>query len=239
MPAYNEAKNLPLLLESVDKKMKEVGGTYKLVIIDDGSRDGTAELLKAYQGRYPVTLLRHETNKNVGQVFRTGFAHVLAEAKPGDLIVTKEADNTGDLGILPAMLEKINNGNDIALASCYASGGKIVGTTMDRVILSSVANMLLRIFFPIKGVNTYSSFYRVYKADVMKKAFDAYGGRLIEEDGFACMVEMLIKLNRLKARIAEVPMILRCNLRKGASKMDKSQTILAYFRLIGRGARLR
>jgi len=225
---------MPLLLESIGKKMDEIRSPYRLVIVDDGSTDGTEDLLKVYQDRYPITVLKHDTNKNVGQVFRTGFKYVLDQAKKGDIIVTKEADNTGDLGILPAMLKKASEGDDVVLASCYAKGGGIEGTTLDRIILSSVANMLLRIFFPIKGVSTYSSFYRAYKADVIKKAFAAYGSRFMEEDGFACMVEMLVKLSRLPIRIAEVPMVLRCDLRRGKSKMDKSETMLAYFRLISR-----
>ena len=55
---------------------------------------------------------------------------------------------------------------------------------------------------------------------------------LLEEDGFACMTEMIIKLSRLPIRISEVPMVLDCNIRQGQSKMKRMKTILAYFRVI-------
>jgi dolichol-phosphate mannosyltransferase len=220
------------LIESISKKMDEIGRPYRLVVVNDGSTDGTKELVESYAKRFPITLLNHDANKNVGQVFRTGFQYVLSQAGPDDIIVTKEADNTGDLDILPTMLKNIENGYDFVLASCYAKGGKIIGTTADRRLLSFVANTMLKVCFPMRGINTYSSFYRAYRAESLKKAFEAYGGRLIEEDGFVCMVEMLVKLRRLPVKIVEVPMVLRCNLRKGASKMKKRQTMAAYLRLI-------
>ena len=224
--------NIQQLIESVSKKMDEIGRPYRLVVVNDGSTDGTKELVESYANRFPITLLNHDTNKNVGQVFRTGFQYALSQAAPDDIIVTKEADNTGDLGILSTMLKSVEDGSDFVLASCYAKGGKIVGTTADRRLFSSVANAILKMCFPIQGINTYSSFYRAYKAQSLKNAFEAYGGHLIEEPGFVCMVEMLIKLRWLPVKITEVPMVLRCDIRKGASKMNKTQTIAAYLRLI-------
>ncbi len=235
IPAYNEEENIDTLFNSIGKKMAELGRDYRIIIVDDGSTDGTVKKAEFLKGVFPVTILRHKRNMNVGQVFRTGFKDVLTYAKPDDIIVTKESDNTGDVNILPSLLDKIGAGYDMALASCYAKGGGIVGTTIDRVILSSTANAILRTIFPIRGVRTYSSFYRVYNTASLRKAFDAYGGRLIEEDGFISMVEMLIKMSKLGMKIAEVPMVLRCDLRQGKSKMNKTKTMLAYLGLIIKG----
>jgi len=88
------------------------------------------------------------------------------------------------------------------------------------------------LIFKIKGVKTYSSFYRAYNAKMLKRAFVAYEERLIEKHGFICMVEMLVKLNRLPIRIVEVPMILRCDFRKGKSKMKKMKTTIEYINLL-------
>ena len=214
--------------------MEEIKSSYKLIVVNDGSTDHTKELVESYKNKFPIILLNHATNRNVGQVFKTAFEYIMNQAESGDVVITKEADNTSDLSILPAMLKKINMGYDLVLASCYAKEGKIVGTTIDRRILSSMANLLLRLCFPIKGVRTYSSFYRAYRVDGLKKAFNTYDDRFIEEKGFTCMVEMLVKLNRLPIKIIEVPMILRCDFRKGKSKMDRGQTILGYFQLIAR-----
>lgn len=231
VPAYNEEKNIAALLESVGRKMAGSKRAYKIVVVNDGSVDNTASIVDSYKRTYPIAMLTHEVNKNVGQAFRTAFGYILTEAGPGDLIITKEADNTSDMGILDAMIAKIEEGNDVVLASCYARGGGIIGTTFDRIFLSSMANLLLRMIFPIKNVRTYSSFYRVIKLEALKSAYAMYGGGLIEEKGFACMVELLVKLSHIPVRVAEVPMVLRCDLRKDSSKMDKAQTIRAYFGL--------
>ncbi|MDD5136300.1 MAG: glycosyltransferase [Candidatus Omnitrophica bacterium] len=232
IPAYNEGSNIAPLLEKTDQKMREKGCRYQIIIINDGSTDDTKDTVEKYAKRMPIQLFNHDGNKGVGEAFRNGFELALKGSSGADVIITKEADNTSDLGILDSMLKKIDEGYDVVLASCYAKGGKVVGTTIDRRILSSIANLFLSIFFPIKGVRTYSSFYRAYRADNLKRAFAAYDNRLIEEKGFVCMVEMLIKLSRLPLQITEIPMILRCDFRKGKSKMNKTRTIATYLRLM-------
>jgi len=234
IPAYDEEENIAALLESTRKRMDVLGRACRVLVIDDGSQDRTAEIAGSFSAHLPVEIVRHDSNRGVGEVFRTGFRRALEIAGPDDIIVTKEADNTSDLSILGSMLTKIDAGYDVVLASCFAPEGKILGSTLDRHVLSSVANFLLRTFFPIPGVHTYSSFYRAYRADVLRRAFSAYDGRLLELRGFACMVEMLIKLSRLPILVAEVPMVLQCDLRKGTSKMTRVKTILEYLWLISR-----
>lgn len=232
IPAYNEEENIEHVFSNIDSKMRELGIGFHIILVNDGSTDSTKANALKFQDKLSMEIIDHEVNKGVGTVFRSGFKRALEIARGTDIIVTKEADNTSNLDILPDMLNKIESGDDLVLASCYASGGRIIGTTVDRLFLSSIANSILRVIFSIKGVNTYSSFYRVYRAQMLKRASFAYKDRLIEDDGFTCMVELLIKLNRLPIRITEVPMILRCNFRKGSSKMKKMKTIISYFGLI-------
>ena len=234
IPARNEEENISQLFSNLMAKTGKLGIDYRIILISDGSTDSTLKIAQGFKDKIPLEIIDFPIGKGVGEVFKVGFSRALKIAGDDDIIVTKEADNTSDLDILETMLKEVKNGNDLVLASCYAPGGKVVGTTLDRVILSSAANLLLKLFFPIKGVNTYSSFYRAYRAGMLKKAFYAYDNRLIEYKGFICMVELLINLNRLPIRIKEVPMILRCDFRKGKSKMNKSKTLLSYFSLIGK-----
>jgi dolichol-phosphate mannosyltransferase len=236
IPARNEEENIALLLSNLKSKAGELGAEYRIILVNDGSTDSTKKLAEGFKSAMPLEIIDLPGGEGVGEVFKAGFSRALQIAKDSDTIITKEADNTSDLDILDEMLKEIGNGNDLVLASCYAPGGKIIGTTLDRVILSSGANLLLKMFFPIRGVCTYSSFYRAYKAGMLKKAFYAYDNRLIEYKGFTCMVELLIKLSRLPISIKEVPMVLRCDLRKGRSKMNKGKTLLSYFSLIGKEA---
>ena len=234
IPARNEEENIALLLSNLKSKTEELGIEYRIILVNDGSTDSTVKIAQEFKNRMPLEIIDFPVNKGIGEVFKAGFSRALEAAKENDIIVTKESDNTSDLDILASMLKGINDGNELVLASCYAPGGKITGTTLDRVILSSTANLLLKLFFPISGVNTYSSFYRAYKAGMLKKAFYAYDNRLIEYKGFSCMVELLMKLSRLPIRIKEVPMVLRCDFRKGRSKMNRTKTLLSYFSLMGK-----
>jgi dolichol-phosphate mannosyltransferase len=238
IPAYNEDKNIASLLENISALGSSLD-EYRIIVIDDGSRDNTVEIAHSFEKKIPITIISHQTNLGVGAVFRTGFEAALKIADSSDVLVTMEADNTSDLAILPEMLKKLRAHSDVVLASCYARGGKIEGTNLWRKVLSWGANLLLVLAFPIPGVKTYSSFYRAYNAGFLRKALNSYEGKLIEQPGFVCMVEVLVKLNRINARIAEVPMILRINMRKDASKMRVWHTVHEYISFIGTDIRNR
>lgn len=232
IPAYNEADNIGLLLERI-LALGYAPSDYQVIVINDGSTDGMLGVISTFCARMPVTVVSHEANRGVGQVFRTAFAAVLERAQSADILVTMEADNTSDLGILKKMIGEVERGSDVVLASAYAAGGGIEGSNFVRHGLSMGANVLLKLAFPI-GINTYSSFYRAYRMEVLRRAQRAYGDRLIEEAGFVCMAEVAVKLNRLGFRLTEVPMVLKTDLRRGKSKMKVLRTIWGYLRFIGR-----
>ena len=97
--------------------------------------------------------MSHPTNYGVDQTFRTGFRKILKECEPRDIVITMAADNTSNIHIMEKMIAKIGSGDDLVLASCYAKGGGVDGTARFSLFLSTCANGLLKIFFPIKGVN--------------------------------------------------------------------------------------
>jgi dolichol-phosphate mannosyltransferase len=231
IPAYNEAANLPELLSSLRNWAVARNESCHVIVVDDGSRDATAEIVRAFRG-LPVTLVSHEVNRGVHEVFRSGLrAWSELPAASHDLVVTLEADNTSSLEILDAMLSRARQGDDLVLASCYAPGGEVVGTNLFRRFLSFCANVILRCTPGMPSVYTFSSFYRIYRAPFLEYALRSYGPRLIEEKGFVCVVEMLLKFGLLKARITEVPLRLDGGRRKGASKMRILRTIRGYLEL--------
>ena len=232
IPAYNEEKNLPLLVKNTKAAMEELNMPFTIYIVNDGSKDSTSALCKVYSMSVPLREIKFDENVGVGTAFKKGFEEVFKVVKTGDIIITKEADNTSDPDILRKMIELIHSGYDIVLASCFAPEGGVENSTIDRHMLSFCANMLLKISFPIRGVNTYSSFYRAYDAKRLKMAFEAYEGKILEEKGFVCMVEMLVKLSRLPLKITEEPMVLKCDKREGSSKMRRRRTILGYLMFI-------
>ncbi|MBN1526123.1 MAG: glycosyltransferase [Candidatus Omnitrophica bacterium] len=236
IPAYNEERNIAQLVRNTREAMSLIGLSYRIYIVNDGSTDGTSRLIAELAHEAPVTEIKFDANRGVDQAFKAGFEEVFNEARPGDIIVTKEADNTSDHAILKKMIEHVLAGYDVAFASCFAPEGRVENSSLDRHILSFGANALLKIFFPVKGINTYSSFYRAYDAMRIKAALKAYEGRMFEEKGFVCMVEMIVKLSRLPLKMVEVPMVLRCNKREGMSKLRRRRTILGYLKFIKKQA---
>jgi len=236
VPAFNEAGNVPGLLASIAARLEPLAQRYRIVLVDDGSTDGTAEAAAGAAARgIPIEVVRHDRNRGAGAAFRTGFLHVLSRADPLDLVVTLEGDQTSDESILPRLLHRVwEEGDDIALASCYLYGGGIKGTRLHRVGLSHIANGLMKKALGLSGLATLSSFYRVYQASALFALRARYGDDFITTRGFECMVEVLFRAARLGLRISEVPMVLDGSRRVGKSKMKVLRTSLAYLGLAAR-----
>ncbi len=228
VPAYNEERNIPILLAHLQTTLTGLGLTYQVFVVNDGSQDKTGEA--ARQGG--AIVLDHPCNQGPGAAFRTGFAHILPLCQDEDVLVTLEADNTSDLSILPQMLALVQQRHDVVLASVYAPGGGIEAP-WERKVLSWGANRLLALVMGTPRLHTYSSFFRAYRPACLKKAFQYYGELLIQEQGFVSMVELLMKLHLLQARLAEVPMVLKGRAR-GDSKMKVWRTLWSYGRVLWR-----
>jgi dolichol-phosphate mannosyltransferase len=237
LPAYNEERSLPALLERclpVVPDLTRRGFDFRVVVVDDGSKDGTIAAARKFEGRLAIEVVPHVVNRGLGAALRTGLAAGLARASDDDAIATMDADNTHDPMLLGRMLDRLRAGADVVIASRYEPGGEEIGLSPVRRVLSRGASFLLSAVLPVKGARDYTCGYRLYRASVLRRASQAWGDRLVEEAGFTCMAEVLLKLGRGGARVAEVPLILRYDLKEGASKMKVGRTIARYFALSSR-----
>ncbi|MCO6494652.1 MAG: glycosyltransferase [Bacteroidetes bacterium] len=228
IPVYNELENLPELAKTLFGALANKDVTF--VFVDDGSSDGTPDKIKElWQGKN-VHVLQNPGNQGPGYSFNSGFNFILDElkAKPQDMVITFEGDNTSDITILPIMVDLYNHGFNLILASPYAQGGGFDETNFVRKLTSFTANLLLRLWFDVK-VLTLSSFYRIYSVQLLTDIRNKYGV-LIKEKGFISKVEILVKAIRIKAKIIEVPMTLHSKKRKGKSKMKVMKTMMSYLR---------
>lgn len=237
VPAYDEVENLPRLLADLEARPELFPTGSRVIIIDDGSTDGTPDLIEAYVGPLAVELIRMGENRGPGAAFRAGFASALAGHTTDILVVTIEADTTSDLDVLPAMLERAANGDDLVLASVHG-GGKMVNVGLLRRALSRCASYVVRSMLGLDA-HTVSSFFRVYRGTILHSADARYGDALIEEVGFACKAELLAKLTAIGARVSEVPVDLDASRRVGESKMRLIPTLRGYWRILRRGTKER
>jgi len=230
IPAYNERENIPNLLADLGPRVRELGA--RVIFVDDGSADGTSEVIEEHSDGLPVSIVRHQVNRGLGTAINSGLRAALGESRDDDAIVTLEADNTSDLDDLPRMLELFAEGYDVVLASVYAPGGRIVGVAPWRLTASKAVSNAFRYAGGLRDIHTLSSLYRVYRAGTLRRAADTYGYLLVREPGFAANVELLLKLYNAGARVGEVATVNDWSRRLGVSKMSLRPTVLAYGRLM-------
>jgi dolichol-phosphate mannosyltransferase len=232
LPAYNEQEALPSLL----KRLAILASTEDLTVwvVDDGSSDRTSEVATAGMPGLEVRLVRHEVNLGLGQAVRTGLDAVLEVATLDDVVIVMDADDTHDPALIPPLQDQIQAGADIAICSRFVRGGDDSSAPRMRRLLSRAAALLLRRMLGLKGVRDFTSGFRAYRVAMLDRAAMHWGERLIEERGFACMVELLLKLRHCEPVVTEVPLLLRYERKPGASKLAIGRTIVDYLVLMMR-----
>lgn len=225
LPVYNEEGRIAQLLDHIDEAMADASIPYRVILVDDGSRDRTREIVQDCATRMPITLMRHDKNQGLGATIRDGLVAAAESAGERDIIVTMDADDTHAPGLILRMVRMISEGHDVVIASRYRNGSRCVGVPVHRLALSLGASWLFRAVFPISGVKDYTCGYRAYQARVVREALKRYGESFLDQDGFQCMVDILLKLRRMNVIFGEVPFILRYDYKEGGSKMAVSRTI--------------
>jgi dolichol-phosphate mannosyltransferase len=235
LPAYNEEKGLSDLLGEIKKTINKevITFAYQVVLINDGSTDHTGEIAYSSAKNLSLRIITHEKNRGLGEALKSGLNYIFPYLKNEDVVITLDADNTHSPGLIPQMVEKINQeGEQLVIASRFCQGGKEVGLHFFRRFLSRGAYWILSFFFLYQGVKDYTSGYRAYSGNLLKQATALYGEKFITEKGFTVMVEILIKLRKLKPKICEIPLSLRYDLKKSKSKIKIVPTVVRYFILL-------
>jgi dolichol-phosphate mannosyltransferase len=231
LPAYNEAASLPSLL----RRIAEVGRTEQVTawVVDDGSSDGTGDVVAGVAG-LDVRLVRHPVNLGLGQAVQTGLRAALHDAAEDDFIVVMDADDTHDPALITRLGNEILAGSDVVICSRFVDGGDDKTAPMFRRMLSRGAAVLFRRVLGLVDVHDFTSGFRAYRVSLLTRASTHWGERLVEERGFACMVELLLKLRHCHPVITEVPLELRYDRKQGPSKLKLRRTIVQYVRLLAR-----
>jgi len=220
VPTYNEVENIPSLLA----KLMSQPAPVDVLVVDDSSRDGTADAAREAQAAHPgrIHLLEREGKLGLGTAYLAGFRFGLE--RDYRFIMTMDADHSHNPNRLPEILH-VAKMADVVIGSRYVAGGGIRNWGPHRYLLSSVANALAR---AILGLNARdcTSGYRCYRARLLRELdLDA-----IRSDGYSCLMELLAVCQRRGARIREVPIIF-FDRRAGESKISPAEIGKAFLTL--------
>src|ERR1700687_541116 len=217
--AYNEKENMPPLLDSLRDAMEEAFARYDVIVVDDGSQDQTAQIVERFSQEMPVVLIRHGVNHGLGATIRDGLLAALERAGERDIIVTMDADDTHTPGLIVRMVRMIHEGYDVVIASRYQTESRVYGVSLLRRLMSKAASFLIGVVFSLRGVRDFTCGYRAYRASVLQQAVARYEKEFVNQEGFQCMVDILLKLRPMDLIFGEVPMVLRYDKKGGKSKM--------------------
>lgn len=234
LPAYNEEKDLPQLLKRLDASLSKLRRPFHVVVVDDGSADRTAEIAQEAALTMPVHLVRHPRNLGLGRAIQTGL---IEARKFGGIVVTMDADNSHDPAYIADMIETFETEEvDLVICSRYQNGSRVVGLNAFRRMLSYGCFLTMKTLLPYRNVRDYSTGFRAYDSAIIGRLVQRFGDRLVEQSGFACMLELIAKLRTVSARVREIPYTLRYDQKLGVSKLRVFRTLRQYYTVVSQFA---
>ena len=209
-PTYNESKNISTLVETVFSRNPES----HLLIVDDSSPDGTAEIVKNLQSNYPNLFLEIRKVKNgLGKAYLFGFKWALD--RKYETIVQMDADMSHHPKEIPQMIDLLKE-NDLVIGSRYINGVSVINWPLKRLFLSFGANIYSRVVtgMPIKDA---TGGFKVWSAKVLKSiSLDD-----VKSSGYSFQIEMNFRSWHKGFKLVEHPIIF-IDRTIGESKMSKS-----------------
>ena len=212
IPTYNEKENI----ERIIRKVFSLDGGYEILIIDDGSPDGTAAIVKSLQKEFPdrLNLIERAGKLGLGTAYITGFKWALGHGY--DYIFEMDADFSHDPDDLPRLLEACKDGEGVAIGSRYCDGISVVNWPIGRIIMSYYASVYVRTVLRMKVFDCTAG-YKCYSRRVLE-TIDLDN---VKMKGYGFQIEMKYTAWKLGFPIREVPVIF-VNRKAGSSKMSGS-----------------
>jgi dolichol-phosphate mannosyltransferase len=207
-PTFLEAPNIEEFL----RRLRAAAPTVSVLVVDDNSADGTADLAEAV-GRElgQIEVLRRPSKAGLGSAYRAGFT--VGIERGYEVLVQMDADLSHDPAVLPSLLARVEEGADLVVGSRYVPGGSIPHWPLFRRALSRYGNRYAGLVLgtPVRDA---TSGYRGYRADILK-AIDYASTRAT---GYGIQIELAYRVWKLGGEIAEIPIVFTDRVR-GNSKM--------------------
>ena len=212
IPTYNEIENI----EAITRKVFSIEGDYHILVIDDGSPDGTAAKVKALQEEFPdrLFLIERSGKLGLGTAYLTGFKWSLENGY--DYTFEMDADFSHNPDDVPRLYQACKDGADLAVGSRYCNGISVVDWPLGRIMMSYFASTYVRTVLRMKVYDCTAGFVCYSRKVLQTIDLDA-----VQMKGYGFQIEMKYTAFRLGFKIAEVPIIF-INRQLGTSKMSGS-----------------
>jgi dolichol-phosphate mannosyltransferase len=222
IPTYNEAKNVALAL----KRVMEQPSNLNALVVDDGSPDGTANVVRQTQLDYPgrIELLERSGKLGLGTAYLTGFAHALKHEY--QIICEMDADLSHNPDDLPRLIKAITTDQcDLAIGSRYVHGVRVVDWPLGRLILSYGAGWYTRIVtrLPVRDVTAGFVAYH-------RRVLESVNLQAVRSNGYSFQVEMKYRAWKKGFRLSEIPIVFT-ERTEGQSKMSQDIVREAAFKV--------
>ena len=212
IPTYNEKENI----EKIIRKVRSLEGDFHVLVIDDGSPDGTASIVKSLMGEFEGSLfiLERQGKLGLGTAYLTGFKWALERGY--EYITEMDADFSHNPDDLIRLIAACKEGGDVAIGSRYCKGISVVNWPIGRVLMSYFASKYVRFVLGINVYDTTAGFV-CYRRKVLETIdFDK-----VKMKGYGFQIEMKYTAYKLGFKIVEVPVIF-VDRTEGVSKMSSS-----------------
>lgn len=219
IPTYNEADNIQKIIPEVLKNSSPEN-EFNVLVVDDNSPDGTAELAESLNNSN-VKILKREKKSGLGTAYLAGFKYAIKNNY--DYVFEMDADFSHDPKYLKVFIDKILEGYDLVIGSRYINGISVLNWPLRRLIMSYLASVYTRMVTGLKVMDTTAGFM-CYRVTSLKQInLDE-----VRSNGYSFQIEMKFKLYKRGYKIFEVP-ILFIDRREGESKMSRKVVYEAYF----------
>jgi dolichol-phosphate mannosyltransferase len=223
LPTFNEVDNLP----GISAAILEALPAATLLVVDDGSPDGTGQLADELAGQDPRIRVKHRPAKRgLGRAYLDGFGDALRGGAA--IVVQMDADWSHDPAALPGLIGPVVDGRaDLVIGSRYARGGQVMDWGMGRRLISRGGSAFARIVLGLKPHDLTGGF-KAWRATTLDSL--PFGG--VRAGGYVFQIEMTYRASRLGATVVEVPITFR-DRRVGQSKMSRRIVAEALLVVVG------
>jgi dolichol-phosphate mannosyltransferase len=214
LPTYNEAENVKAIVAAAsDVLAKAAPEGFRILVVDDGSPDGTGQLADELAAQHEWMRVLHRTEKNgIGPAYLAGFRHALGEG--AGYVMEMDSDFSHDPADLARLLEAVRGGADLALGSRYVAGGGVSDWGLLRRFISEGGSTYARIVLGLH-VKDLTGGFKCFRREVLEAIhFDS-----VRSQGYAFQVELTYRAVQAGFRVVEVPIVFR-DRQRGQSKMS-------------------